>query len=76
MAQLDQLVVGRSGGVSRGLSMAILTKSKVRSGHWYRPHGTPAHKMRTADGRGERATTIGNARRLGLYEYHRLQPAE
>ncbi|HNU50178.1 MAG TPA: PD-(D/E)XK nuclease family protein [Verrucomicrobiota bacterium] len=47
--------------------MAILTKSKVPSGHWYRSDGTPVHKLPTADGRGERATTIGDARRLGLY---------
>ena len=32
-----------------------------------RPDGTPVHKLPTADGRGERATTIRDAKRLGLY---------
>jgi hypothetical protein len=47
--------------------MAVLTKAKVPSGHWYRSDGTPAHKLPTADGRGERATTVRDARRLGLF---------
>jgi len=47
--------------------MAILSKSKVPSSHWYRADGTPVHKLPTADGRGERSTTIRDAKRLGLY---------
>jgi hypothetical protein len=47
--------------------MAVLSKSKVPSGHWYRPDGTPVHKLPTPDGKGERPTTIRAAKRLGLY---------
>jgi len=50
-----------------GMTMAILTKGQIKGGHWYTADGTPMHKMRTADGSGERATTIKDARRLGLY---------
>jgi hypothetical protein len=47
--------------------MAVLSKSKIPGGHWYAKDGTPRHKVLTADGSGERATTIRDARRLGLY---------
>ena len=47
--------------------MAVLSKTKIPGGHWYRPDGTPAHRMLTADGSGQRATTIRDARRMGLY---------
>jgi hypothetical protein len=47
--------------------MAVLSKFKVPSGHWYRPDGTPVHKLPTSDGRGERPTTVRDAKRLGLY---------
>jgi hypothetical protein len=47
--------------------MAILTKNKVASSHWYREDGTPVHRLPTSDGRGERPTTIRDAKRLGLY---------
>jgi hypothetical protein len=47
--------------------MAVLSKTKVQGGHWYRADGAPVHKLPTADGSGERATTIRDARRLGLY---------
>ncbi|MDD5706540.1 MAG: hypothetical protein PHR35_11485 [Kiritimatiellae bacterium] len=47
--------------------MAVLTKNVIKAGHWYLPDGTPAHRMATADGGGERVTTIRDARRLGLY---------
>ena len=47
--------------------MAVLTKSKVPSGHWYRCDGTPVHRLPTADGQGERPTTLRDARRLKLY---------
>ena len=47
--------------------MAVLTKNQIKAGHWYQPDGTPAHRMATADGGGERVTTIRDARRLGLF---------
>jgi hypothetical protein len=47
--------------------MAVLTKNKIPSGHWYRTDGMPVHRLPTADGRGERPTTIRDAKRLGLY---------
>jgi len=47
--------------------MAVLSKNKVPAGHWYKHDGTPVHRLPTADGRGERPTTIRDARRLGLY---------
>ena len=47
--------------------MAVLSKNKFKAGHWYKADGTPAHRMLTADGSGERVTTIRDARRLGLY---------
>ncbi len=47
--------------------MAVLNKNTIKAGHWYMADGTPAHRMPTADGNGERITTIRDARRLGLY---------
>jgi hypothetical protein len=47
--------------------MAVLTKTKAPAGHWYRADGTPVHRLPTADGSGERATTIKDAKRLGLF---------
>ncbi len=47
--------------------MAILSKNKVSASHWYRDDGTPVHRLPTSDGRGERPTTLRDARRLGLY---------
>ena len=47
--------------------MAVLTKTKTASSHWYRSDGTPVHRLPTADGRGERPTTLRDAKRLGLY---------
>jgi hypothetical protein len=47
--------------------MAVLSKTKIPAGHWYREDGTPVHRMPTADGSGERPTTIRDARRLRLY---------
>jgi len=47
--------------------MAVLSKNKIKGGHWYAPDGAPWHRMLTADGSGERATTLRDARRLGLY---------
>jgi hypothetical protein len=47
--------------------MAILSKTKTSSSHWYREDGSPVHRMPTSDGSGERPTTIRDAKRLGLY---------
>ncbi len=47
--------------------MATLTKNKSPGGHWYAADGTPMHRMPLANGSGERATTLRDARRLGLY---------
>jgi len=47
--------------------MAVLTRNKIPAGHWYRVDGTPVHRMPTADGSGERPTTIRDARRMNLY---------
>ena len=47
--------------------MAVLSKTKIPGGHWYKKDGTPAHRTLTADGSGERATTIRDAKRMGLY---------
>jgi len=47
--------------------MAVLTKNQIKAGHWYQPDGTPAHRIATADGAGERVTTIRDAKRLGLF---------
>lgn len=47
--------------------MAILTQNKIKAGHWYSPDGKPMHRMPTVRGDGDRATTIKDAKRLGLY---------
>jgi len=47
--------------------MAVLTKNQIKAGHWYAVDGTPMHRLPTADGAGERITTIRDAKRLGLY---------
>ncbi|MCE9615068.1 MAG: PD-(D/E)XK nuclease family protein [Lentisphaerae bacterium] len=47
--------------------MAVLTKNQIKAGHWYGADGTPMHRLPTADGGGERVTTIRDAKRLGLY---------
>ena len=36
------------------------------STHWYRPDGSPAYTVPRADGKGERNTTLRDARKLGL----------
>ena len=46
--------------------MAILTRNAVKSSHWYTREGEPMHRIMKADGSGDRATTITDARRLGL----------
>ncbi len=47
--------------------MAVLSKNTIKAGHWYAPDGTPMHRMPTADGSGERITTIRDAKRMGLF---------
>lgn len=47
--------------------MAVLSKNKAPSGHWYWPDGKPAHRLPRSDGDGDRATTITDAKRMGLY---------
>ena len=47
--------------------MAILTRQTMNSAHWYAPDGTPKHTMPKADGSGDRATTIADARKFGWY---------
>ena len=47
--------------------MAFLTRNKAPEGHWYQVDGTPAHRLPTKDGSGDRPTTIRDAKRLGLY---------
>lgn len=47
--------------------MAVLTKTKSPSSHWYYDDGRPAHKLPTSDGSGERPTTVKDAKRLGLF---------
>ena len=46
--------------------MAILTRNAVKSSHWYTRQGDPMHRIMKADGSGDRATTISDAKRLGL----------
>lgn len=46
--------------------MAILTKGAARSAHWYTRDGLPMHTVVKADGVGERATTLRDARKLEL----------
>jgi len=46
--------------------MAILTRNMVKSSHWYTREGAPMHRIAKADGSGDRATTITDAKRLKL----------
>jgi len=46
--------------------MAVLLKSRELSSHWYSQSGEPAHRVSKKTGDGDRATTITDARRLGL----------
>lgn len=62
-------VCGVHGGmpVLGGGSMAVLIKRRNQSSHWYRTDGTPCHRLPCASGGGLRATTIRDAKELGLY---------
>ena len=46
--------------------MAILMKGVEKGAHWYTRDGVPMHRVMKADGSGDRATTLKDARRLGL----------
>ena len=46
--------------------MAVLLKSRELSSHWYGRDGSPAHRIPKKDRTGDRATTITDARRMGL----------
>ena len=46
--------------------MAILMAKQVPSAHWYTRDGNPLHEMLKKDGEGTRATTLADARKLGL----------
>ncbi|HPS09712.1 MAG TPA: PD-(D/E)XK nuclease family protein [Kiritimatiellia bacterium] len=46
--------------------MAILTRNMVKSSHWYTRLGEPMHRIMKADGSGDRATTLADAKRLKL----------
>ena len=46
--------------------MAILMKGVEKGAHWYTQDGVPMHRVMKADGSGDRATTLKDARRLGL----------
>ena len=46
--------------------MAILTRQAFKGSHYYTRGGVPAHRVPTADGTGDRAATVIDARRLGL----------
>ena len=46
--------------------MAILTRNAIKSAHWYTREGEPMHRIVKADGSGDRATTINDAKRLKL----------
>ena len=37
------------------------------SSHWYFPDGTPLHEVPRADGKGDRPTSLRDARKLGLF---------
>ena len=47
--------------------MAILAKQQIKGSHWYMADGTPKHSILKANGDGERATTIADARKLKLF---------
>lgn len=47
--------------------MATLIQKKKTGGHWYYPNGDPGHSILKADGSGERAVTIKDAKSLGLF---------
>ena len=46
--------------------MAILTRGNTGGSHWYTKTGEPMHTVLRSDGSGERATSLADARKLGL----------
>lgn len=45
----------------------MLIVSRESSSHWYFPDGTPLHQVPRADGKGDRPTSLRDARKLGLF---------
>ena len=45
----------------------MLIVPRESSSHWYFPDGTPLHQVPRADGKGERPTSLRDARKLGLF---------
>lgn len=58
--------VGFSSESERRKIMAILTRNAIKSAHWYTREGEPMHRIMRADGSGDRATTLSDAKRLKL----------
>lgn len=47
--------------------MAIITDNEAQASHWYYEDGTPAHRIPSKHGDGDRPTTLKDAKRLRLY---------
>jgi len=45
----------------------MLIVPRESASHWYFPDGTPLHQVPRADGKGERSTTLRDARKLNLF---------
>ena len=45
----------------------MLIVPRESSSHWYFPDGTPLHQVPRADGKGDRPTSLRDARKLGLF---------
>ena len=45
----------------------MLIVPRESASHWYFPDGTPLHQVPRADGKGERPTSLRDARKLGLF---------
>ena len=45
----------------------MLIVPRESASHWYFPDGTPLHEVPRADGKGERPTSLRDARKLGLF---------
>lgn len=46
--------------------MAILAQKQTGGSHWYTVDGRPMHRVPKADGKGDKAATVADARKLGL----------
>lgn len=45
----------------------MLIVPRESASHWYFPDGTPLHEVPRADGKGQRPTSLRDARKLGLF---------